>query len=159
MTGSLHCRERALLKSETPSANSTRGNTSACQAQYDYRKPGTRSQGYLRSPPIRDSPTRIPYRTRECHGPDGIRTRTFALDRLICCQLHHGPRPQPISHQSGFDVLPLTKCGTRPNTGTEKGTWCTILRRIPRPPLHELHQFACRFKNSSVFPLNSSTFS
>lgn len=31
------------------------------------------------------------YQARECCGPDGIRTRTFTLDRLICCPLHHGP--------------------------------------------------------------------
>jgi hypothetical protein len=41
--------------------------------------------------PLSETPHQIPYRARECCGPDGIRTRTFELDRQTCYPLHHGP--------------------------------------------------------------------
>jgi hypothetical protein len=69
-------------------------STSACQAQYHYQEAQSRSQGYLRSPPVGDSSSDSPYQAKGNCGPGGIRTRTFELDRQMCCQLHHGPRDQ-----------------------------------------------------------------
>jgi hypothetical protein len=57
-------------------------------------------------------PTDIFGRTRECCGPDGIRTRTFLLDRQMCYQLHHGPEGRLVRTAFASKVR-RKKIGTR----------------------------------------------
>jgi hypothetical protein len=45
----------------------------------------------LEEPACPETPQPAPLPNQGCCGPDGIRTRTFELDRLMCCHYTAGP--------------------------------------------------------------------
>jgi len=88
-------RSEPIQKSKTPSANSTRGislsssENSIGKQGFEAKLTGGAASGYPS-----EAPNSLAAKTGEGCGPDGIRTRTFELGRLICC---HYPRARGLS--------------------------------------------------------------
>ena len=117
--------------------SSTRGRKPV-QLQFDYPTWELEVK-LLEEFPCPETPRQIPYHWLGNCGPDGSRTRTLKLDRLTCCQLHHGPigpdyvserTPASFSRQIFRTGLPIRERLTVFNrTLALKDTWAKVEKK------------------------------